>query len=141
MTILAGAGALEPDYPEQVHIGYGGKKGDSTFDGEDLFVVDFEKTNEVFTALEKMLQRDYDIASERQQRYRFDNQKVYLRHLEKAENDFILRIAWSAFAWNPKRIQLAESMAVVFHNCLDADHQIDRSELKIKDIGYKGYNQ
>lgn len=140
ITILAAAGAQEPSYPEQVHIGYGGKKGDSTFDGEDLFVKDFEKADEVFSALEKMLQNDYDIASERQQRYRYDNHKVYLRHLEKAENGFILRIAWSAFAWNPKRIQLAESMAEIFHNCLDADHEIDRIELKTKDIGYKEYS-
>ena len=64
MTILAGTGALEPAYPEQVHIGYGGKKGDSTFDGEDLFVKDFEKADEVLSALEKMLQKDYDIVSE-----------------------------------------------------------------------------
>ena len=140
-TMLAAAGALEPDYPEQVHIGYGGPKGDSGFDAQNLLVHDFKKADSIFAALETELQEKLNITCERQQRYRYDNEKIYLRHLPHPEriNSVIFRIAWTAFAWNPERIKLAETMAEIIRGQLDPGRPIDRSELKIKNIGYSDY--
>ena len=140
-TLLAAAGALEPDYPEQVHIGYGGPKGDSGFDAQNLLVHDFKKADSIFAALETELQEKFNITCERQQRYRYDNEKIYLRHLPHPEriNSVVFRIAWTAFAWNPERIKLAETMAEIIRGQLDPGRPIDRSELKIKNIGYSDY--
>lgn len=140
-TILAAAGALEPDYPEQLHIGYGGPKGDGGFEAPGVLIHDFKKADAIFSAIESELKEKFNIDSERQQRYRYDNEKIYLRHLPHQEriNSVIFRIAWTAFAWNPARLQLAESIADVIRRQLDPGRPVDRSELKVKNIGYSDY--
>ena len=140
-TILAAAGAVEPDYPEWLHIGYGGPKGDSSFDAPNLFVHDFKKADAIFTDLEQSMMEKYSIKSERQLRYRFDNEFIYVRYLNHPEriNSVIFRIAWSAFAWNPQRIMIAETMANIIKQHLDPGRPLDTSELKIKAIGFSDY--
>ena len=140
-TILAAGGAAEPTYPEQIHIGYGGPKGDSSFDAPNLFVHDFETADSIFTDIEKQMKDLFGIETERQQRYRFDNEKIYVRHLPHPEriNSVVFRIAWSAFAWNPHRIQMAETFANIIRHHLEPERQLDLSELKIKNIGYSDY--
>ena len=140
-TILAAAGAVEPDYPELIHIGYGGPKGDSSFDAPNLFIHDFKKADEIFTDLEKQMKDLFGIEVERQQRYRFDNEKIYIRHLTHPEriNSVVFRIAWRAFAWNPHRIQIAETMAGIIRQHLDPGRPLDLSEMKNKNIGYSDY--
>jgi len=84
----------------------------------------------------------FDIKAERQMRHSSDAPYLYLRNLEHADkvNSFILRIAWNAFAWNPDRLRIAQSMADTLHDLLDADHSRgDLSCLKVKDIGYANY--
>ncbi len=140
-TILAAAGAVEPEYPELLHIGYGGPKGDGSFDAPNLFVHDFKIADAIFTDIEQKLKDQFDILVERQQRYRYDNEKVYVRYLRHPEriNSVIFRIAWSAFAWNPHRIQIAETLANTIKLHLDPGRPLDLSELKVKNIGYSDY--
>ena len=64
-----------------------------------------------------------------------------LRHLPSVDtmNAFILRIAWSAMSRDTWRIKMAQAIADILHNELEPDRQVDRSELKVKNIGYSDY--
>ena len=141
VTILAASGTNEPEYPEVVHIGYGGGRGESALDAPDLFIHDVEKAEAIFTGIETALQNDFGWKAERQMRHKSDNPNVYLRHLPSADtmNAFILRIAWSAMSRDARRIKMAQAIADILHNELEPDRQIDRSELKVKNIGYSDY--
>jgi voltage-gated potassium channel len=141
VTILAASGTNEPEYPEVVHIGYGGGRGESALDAPNLFIHDIEKADAIFTGIENTLQNDFGWKAERQMRHKSDSPNVYLRHLQSADsmNAFILRIAWSAMARDVRRIKMALAIGDVLHNELEPDRQVDRSELKIKDIGYSDY--
>lgn len=141
VTILAASGRNEPEYPEVVHIGYGGGRGETAMDAPNLLIHDIAKAESIFSGIEKMLQDDFDWKAERQIRHKSDNPKVYLRHLSSAEtmNAFILRIAWSAFARDPRRIKFAQELSDVLHREIEPDRVVDRSELKIKNLGYSDY--
>ena len=142
VTILAASGSQEPEYLEEVHIGYGAPKGQPALDSPGLTLHDAAKAEQVFSALENVLSEMFDIKAERQMRHSSDAPYLYLRNLEHADkvNSFILRIAWNAFAWNPDRLRIAQSMADTLHDLLDADHSRgDLSCLKVKDIGYANY--
>lgn len=141
VTILSASGTNEPEYPEVVHIGYGGGRGESALDAPNLFIHDIEKADAIFTGIERTLQNDFDWKTERQMRHKSDNAKVYLRHLPSVDtmNAFILRIAWSAMSRDTRRIKMAQAIADILHNELEPDRQVDRSELKVKNIGYSDY--
>ncbi len=141
ITILAASGKNEPEYPEVVHIGYGGGRGESALDAPNRFIHDIEKATAIFSGIENSLQNDFGWKAERQMRYKTDNPKIYLRHLPSANtmNAFILRIAWSAMSWDTRRIKMAQTFADVFHKELEPLRQIDISELKIKNLGYSDY--
>jgi len=141
VTILSASGTNESEYPEVVHIGYGGGRGESALDNPNLFIHDVEKAEAIFSGIEKTLQNDFGWKAERQMRHKSDNSKVYLRHLTSIDilNAFILRIAWSAMSRDPRRIKMAEAIADVLHNELEPDRPVDRSELKAKNIGYSDY--
>ena len=141
VTILSASGTNEPEYPEVVHIGYGGGRGESALDAPNLFIHDIEKANAIFTGIENTLLNDFGWKAERQMHHKSDNPKVYLRHLPSVDtmNAFILRIAWSAMSRDARRIKMAQAIADILHNELEPDRQIDRSELKVKNIGYSDY--
>jgi len=141
VTILSASGTNEPEYPEVVHIGYGGGRGESALDAPNLFIHDIEKADAIFTGIESTLQNDFGWKAERQMRHKSDNAKVYLRHLPSVDtmNAFILRISWSAMSRDARRIKMAQAIANILHNELEPDRQVDRSELKVKNIGYSDY--
>ena len=141
VTILSASGTNEPEYPEVVHIGYGGGRGESALDAPNLFIHDIEKADAIFTGIERTLQNDFGWKTERQMRHKSDNAKVYLLHLPSVDtmNAFILRIAWSAMSRDTRRIKMAQAIADILHNELEPDRQVDRSELKVKNIGYSDY--
>ena len=141
VTILSASGTNEPEYPEVVHIGYGGGRGESALDAPNLFIHDIEKADVIFTGIESTLQNDFGWKAERQMRHKSDNAKVYLRHLPSVDtmNAFILRIAWSAMSRDTRRIKMAQAIADILHNELEPERQVDRSELKVKNIGYSDY--
>ena len=141
ITLLAASGANEPAYPEAFHIGYGAAKGDNTFSSQDVLIHDFEKAEKLFSDIEETLKAQFGLLAERQMRHKSDNPKVYLRHLEHIDsiNAVIIRCAWSAFAHDPRRIQIADSLAKVLHNQLEEEKELDLTEMKIKSIGFADY--
>jgi len=142
VTILAASGSQEPEYPEEVHIGYGAEKGEPSLDGQGLTIHNKEKADLVFSALEGTLESEFGIKTERQMRHTSHSSNLYLRKLANAQkiNSFILRIAWSAMSWNPNRIRIAQAMADILHDQLDADNpRRELSFLKNKDIGFDNY--
>ena len=141
VTILAASGTLEPEYPEIMHIGYGGGRGESALDAPNLFIQDIEKANAIFTGIESVLLNEFGWKTERQMRHKTDSPNVYLRHLSSVDtmNAFILRIAWSAMARDTRQIKMAQAIADILHNELEPDRQVDRSELMVKNIGYSNY--
>ena len=141
VTILASSGSNEPEYPEVVHIGFGAGRGQSALDAPNLFIHDIPKAEAIFSRIEDILKDDYGWEAERQIRHKTDNPKVYLRHLPSVNsmNAFILRVAWSAMSRDSRRIKLAQTLADILHNELEPDREVDRSELKIKNLGYSDY--
>ena len=142
VTILSASGAQEPEYPEEVHIGYGAPKGQPALDISGLTIHDANKAEQVFTALEGVLYSGFGIKAERQMQHSSDAPYLYLRNLEHADkvNSFILRIAWSAMSWNPDRIRIAQSMADTLHELLDPSNPREELPyLRDKDIGFANY--
>jgi len=140
IATITASGGMEPEYPEEIHIQYGAAKGDSSFNADNLLVHDFAKAEAIFSDIEARMQ-EIGIVTERQQRHKSDNPAIFLRKLEHAEtlNSFILRIAWSAMSWNPNHLKIAQTIANTLHEQLEPERELDLSELKLKDIGYRGY--
>ena len=140
-TILAASGGNEPEYPEVVHIGYGAGRGETALDAPNLFIHDIAKAESIFSKIEKTLADDFEWKAERQIRHKSDNPKIYLRHLSSVDtmNAFILRIAWSAMARDPRRIKFALALSDILHQVIEPERVVDRSELNIKNIGYSDY--
>ena len=141
VTILSASGNNEPEYPEVIHIGYGAARGQSALDAPGLFIHDIPKADAIFSGIEKTIKDEFGWNTERQIRYKTDNPNIYLRHLPSVNsmNAFILRVAWSAMARDPRRIKLAQALADILHNELEQEREVDLSELKIKNLGYSDY--
>ena len=141
IILLAAGGANEPTYPETFHIGYGAAKGDNTYSSQNLLIHDFEKAERVFSGIEGVLKDKFDLLAERQMRHRSDNPKIFLRHLENINtiNAFVIRCAWSTFAYDPRRIQIADSLSKVLHEQLEKEKVLDLTEMKVKNIGFSDY--
>lgn len=141
VTILAASGTNEQEYPEVVHIGYGGGRGESSLGAPNLFIHDIVKADSVFTGIENTLLNNFGWKVERQMRHASDNPKIYLRHLPSVDtmNAFILRIAWSAMSRDVRRIKMAQAIADILHKELEPERQVDQYELKVRNIGYSDY--
>jgi hypothetical protein len=55
-------------------------------------------------------------------------------------NAFVLRIAWSVLLWNPKKIEIARTLAEVINRNIGNPDRCICQELKVKDIGFSDYN-
>ena len=141
ITLLPSSGANEPEFPTQLHIGYGGKKGDETFDGNDLFVKDIDKAEKLFSKLEATMDSDYNIKTDRQRYHDTSSPGIFMRKLDNAAqvNGFVLRIAWSVFLWNARKIEIAQTVAQVLKQEIEGLDLPECPDLKIKDIGYQNY--
>ena len=141
ITLLAASGANEPAYPTQFHYTYGGKKGDETYNGENLTIHDFEKFDALYKDLSSQLESNYGYKSDCQRYHDTTNPKLFVRHLEHPDkvNAIMLRIAWSVTCWDMKRIQIAKLMADSFAKHIEGKIKLYSSELKIKGIGYEDY--
>lgn len=60
VTLLVASGALEPEYPEHIHFGAGGRKGDESLDGADLLVTDKETYSRLYAEMSDVLKRELD---------------------------------------------------------------------------------
>ena len=141
ITLLAASGANEPEYPTQFHFTYGGKKGDETYNGENLTIHDFETFDSLYKDLSNRLEREFEYASDCQRYHDTSNLKLFVRHLEHPEkiNALMLRIAWKATCWDMRRIQIAKILSDTFATYLLGGINPYSDELKKKGMGYSDY--
>lgn len=142
VTLLPSSGASEPEFDTQFHIGFGGPKGDSTFEIPGLLVKDIAKADQLFTDIENAVQSKYGFLTDRQKYHSSDSPDLFVRKLENADsvNAFVLRIAWSVLLWNPKKIEIAQTLAEVINRNIGNPDRGICQELKVKDIGFSDYN-
>lgn len=144
VTLLAASGANEPVYPTQVHFGYGGKKGDESYDGADLTIKNVPLFDTMYKEMSDRLEKEFSIKCDRQRYHDSASAKIYLRHLENKDNieGIVIRIAWSECMWNPAHVQISQTMGEVINKYYDNDKPVGTSdELKAKGIGYDGYDK
>ena len=144
VTLLAASGANEPVYPTQVHFGYGGKKGDESYDGADLTIKNVPLFDTMYKEMSDRLEKEFSIKCDRQRYHDSASTKMYLRHLENKDNieGIVIRIAWSECMWNPAHVQISQTMGEVINKYYDNDKPVGTSdELKAKGIGYDGYDK
>lgn len=140
ITLLPSSGASEPEFPTQFHIEFGGKKGDETFGGTDLFVKDIAKADKVFRSIEEAMD-GYGLKTDRQRYHDTSSPDIYLRKLDNASqvNGFVLRVAWSVFLWNARKIEIAKTLAQLLKQEIEGLDLPECPDLNIKDIGYSDY--
>lgn len=141
ITLLPSSGANEPEFPTQFHIEYGGKKGDDSFNGKDLLVKDVDKADKLFRSIEETMDSDYGLKTDRQRFHDTSSPDIFLRKLDNASNvnGFVLRIAWSVFLWNARKIEIAKTLAQLLKQQIEGQSLPECADLKVKDIGYQNY--
>lgn len=141
ITLLPSSGVNEPEFPTQFHIEYGGAKGDSGFDGADLLVKDIPSADKLFCDLESTIEQQYGFKTDRQKYHSTNSPDLFMRKLanHKNINAFVLRIAWSVFLWNSRKIEIAKTLAEIINRNVGSPNVCICSDLKIKDVGFQGY--
>ena len=142
LTVLVASGALDPPYPTNIHLSIGGKKGDTRTSGEDLFVKDSSTYEAFYNTLEKTLASDLNLTLDHQQFHNSHSPNNFLRKLSLTEqaNHIIMRIEWKQLLWSQKRLKLARDIAESLCSAiLDVPLPPIAPELKVKAIGYEGY--
>ena len=139
-SILAASGGSEPAYPTQFHFTYGAKKGDETYDDPNITLNDIPAFDALYKEFAALLQTDYSLSADCQRYHTNANAAYFARHLEHKVNAVALRVAWSVTVRDARAIQIAQSLAQsINQNINHTDNPVD-PELKIKAIGYEGYN-
>lgn len=134
ITMLAASGANEPDYPEQLHFEYGGKKGDDSFNSDLAPSADLKR---LYNDLSVLLAEQYAIKTANQRYHDTSSPRNYYRRIGKPVNGLMLRVAWSIACWDYRRIAIAATMAEILHRELDFDNpHYHFDNLKQKTIGY-----
>lgn len=140
-TILVASGALEPEYPEHLHFGIGGKKGDERFEGENLLVKDLTTYRELYEEISRVVKAEMDLNTSHQRRYDTSNKRMVLRQINApGANHVVLRIEWDKVLWDPRRILLACMIAKSIKKIIEGKELDPPAILKKKDIGYNGYD-
>ena len=142
VTLLAASGANEPEMPTQVHLTYGGKKGDPSLDAPGLTVHNKELFEKVLVEIENSLDEDYGIKCDRQVYHDSSSKNLFMRKLSNAQTveGLMIRVAWSCMFWDSRRIQIAQTMAEAIKRQVEPEKagEID-PQLKVKGIAYEGY--
>ena len=139
-SILAASGGSEPAYPTQFHFTYGAKKGDETYDDPNITLNDIPSFDALYKEFAALLETDYSLSADRQRYHTNANAAYFARHLEHKVNAVALRVAWSVTVRDARAIQIAQTLAQsINQNINHTDNPVD-PELKIKAIGYEGYN-
>lgn len=141
INVMAASGAAEPNYPTQVHFGYGGKKGDETYDDPNIMLNDVPLFEAFYNDAKTMLKERYGLESDKQLYHNNSNSAHYYRHLNVKPNVINLRVAWAVTCWDMRAIALARDLALLIRRYIEPernDHPLC-AELKVKDIAYDGY--
>jgi hypothetical protein len=105
-------------------------------------VKDIDKADVLFTDIESTIENTYGFKTDRQMYHNTSRPNIFLRKLENSRkvNGFVLRIAWSVFLWNSRKMEIAKTLADVLNRNIrpNKDYQID-DELMSKGIGYSDY--
>lgn len=140
LTTLVASGANEPTYPTIFHFAVGGKKGDESFDGENLIVKDMAAYKSFYEDLTKELEVKFAMTSDHQRYHNTAVANLFARKYEEgrgSENNIVLRIAWSACLWDMRRIDIAKTIADAMNRHFENDIQKEYSpDLKEKKVGY-----
>ena len=142
ITLLAASGQNEPTLPTQFHFSIGGKKGDESFNGEDLVVTDIAKYEALYSEFAQYFESEYGLNCDHQRFHDSSNKRLFVRKLSTRANvnAIMLRVAWSVSCWDSRRIAIAKSMAEIFSRHLDPNSlDIDSPELKHKGEGFNDY--
>lgn len=140
LTLLVASGANEPKYPTIFHFSAGGKKGDESFEGENLVVEDTAAYKAFYEDLSAQLQSMFEMGSDHQRYHNVSSPNVFVRKYEKGKgsrNNIILRIAWSALLWDSRRMLIAKVIADALNRHFENDVIKEVSpELMVKASGY-----
>ena len=142
ITLLAASGANEPEYPSQIHLGYGNIKGDASLDSSSVLIHDKECAERLFADIETTMDADFNIKTERQQYHSTASPKLFLRHLPNIANinGLVVRMAWSCTAWDSRRMLIAKTFAEILNRSVQPNNiTLEDTELKVKGIGYTDY--
>ena len=142
VTLLAASGANEPEMDSQIHLTFGGKKGNPSLDEPGLVIHDKETAKAMLEDMENTLESEFSIKTDRQKYHASTSPNLFMRKLSNTDkvNGLMIRIAWSCMFWDSRRIQIAQSMAEIIkkHVEPEAGNELD-PELKVKGIAYEGH--
>ena len=140
LTFLASNGALEPSYPTYFHFSVGGKKGDESFEGENLVVEDMAAYKAFYEDLTAQLVEKFNMESDHQRYYAATTSNLFLRKFREgmgSKNNIIMRMAWSASLWDSRRIAIAKCIADTLNAHFESDVVKQyAADLKVKKCGY-----
>lgn len=140
VTMLVASGANEPSYPTIFHFSAGGKKGDESFEGENLVVEDMKAYRAFYEELSAELEAKYALTSDHQRYHGVTSPNLFVRKFEEGKgsrNNIILRVAWSACLWDARRIAIAKTIADALNRNFESDvEKVADPDLKIKKSGY-----
>lgn len=140
ITFLVASGALEPAYPTIFHFSAGGAKGDERFEGENLMVKDMKAYRAFYEDVTAQLEKEFSMTSDHQRYHNVASPNIFARKFRKgkgSENNFILRVAWSACLWDSRRIAIAKTIADTINRHFESDVTKEyNTDLKVKKSGY-----
>lgn len=142
ICVLVSSGALEPDYPTDLHLQIGGKKGDTRMGGDELFVRDEHKYREFHAALAEMLAERFSLSVDHQLTHDTSGKNIIFRKLRlQNPGNIIMRVRWHCILWDPRRILLAREIATVINATLQPapSSNPDNPELRTKRIAFDAH--
>lgn len=141
LTLLVSSGALEPEYPEHLHFGAGGKKGHENLEDDNLLIQDKATYTRIYEEISTVVKREFGLHTEHQRRYDTSNKRIILREINTPEaNHIVLRIEWDKLLWDGRRILLATEIARALKKVIEGKELVPPDVLRKKDIGYAGYD-
>ncbi len=140
INLMTASGADEPEYPTQIHFGYGSKKGDETYDDPNITIHDPISFEKFYVEVSEMLKETYDLYTDKQLYHNNYNQAHYYRHMNVRPNVVNLRVACSVLCWDMRAIAIARDFAMMINKHIEPEMAKELSpELKVKDLGFDGY--
>ena len=142
IAMLAASGANEPEYPTQVHFGYGGPKGDESFYAPDLLVRDKEELRRLLSEIEANLKNEFGVSCDRQRYHQSNSSGLFIRKLKNRDNvnGLVFRIAWSLICHDPRRMAVCKTIADTIKAHIEPEKENESlPELKIKGLGVSDY--
>ena len=142
ITFLAASGANEPEYPSQIHLGYGNAREDASLDSESVLIHDKKCAEKLFADIEATMDTEFNIKTDRQRYHSSASPKLFLRQLPDVNdiNGLVVRMAWSCIAWDSRRMLVAKTLADIFNRNIQPDNiPVEDTELMTNGIGYNDY--